>query len=151
MQAFADHQGSWSGTNGFRLMPTDDPSSAPATLEVSIAAGGHLALVGYTWSHPDDGPQTGHLTIGRGAEADEAVALWADSWHQKPAATTLTGSIADGTVTLSCFYGGDWQWIITLDTTAPDTLLLRMDNVVPPSAGDHATTYWAMQATYHRY
>ena len=149
MQAFADHQGSWTGTNGFRLMPTDDPHTAPATLELPTAAGGHLTLIAYTWSHPADGPQTGHLTLGSGTEANEAVALCADSWHQKPAPTTLTGALSATTLTLSCLYAGDWQWIITLDTTSPDELHLRMDNVVPPSTG-HPATYWAMQATYHR-
>lgn len=151
MQALAKHQGSWTGTNGFRLMPTDEPFEAPATVEISSAAGGHLTVVGYTWVHADDGPQDGLLTIGaaeqEGEKEGKAVALWGDSWHQKPNPTTLTGSLADGVLTLSCLYAGDWEWIITLDTTSPDELLLRMDNVVPPSAGDHATTYWAMKLT----
>ena len=149
MQAFDQHDGSWTGTNAFRLMPDDDPFEAPAALDLSTAAGGNLTLVAYTWSHSTDGPQSGHLTIGQGDEPDEAIALWADSWHQKPASTTLTGSVSDDTVTLTCSYAGDWQWIITLDTTASDTVLLRMDNVVPPSTG-HAATYWAMNATFNR-
>lgn len=150
MQAFAKHRGSWTGPNDFRLMPTDEPHTAPATLELSAAAGGNLTLVAYTWSHPADGPQDGFLTIGQGESADQAVALWADSWHQQPAPTTLAGDLTADTVALSYTYAGDWQWIITLDATAPDTLTLRMDNVVPSSAGNPATTYWAMQATLRR-
>lgn len=119
------------------------------TAEVSSGAGGHLLVVAYTWVHGEDGPQDGLLTVGQGAEPGQALALWADSWHQKPAPTTLTGSVTDKTLTLSCTYEGDWQWIITLAATEPDSLIVRMDNVVPPSAGD-AVTYWAMNATLQR-
>jgi hypothetical protein len=40
------------GTNGFRLLPSDSLSEAPATGTVSLAAGGCVATIAYTWIHP---------------------------------------------------------------------------------------------------
>ena len=44
-------------------MPTDEPHGAPATADVSVAAGANVAVIAYTWSHPKDGAQEGLLTI----------------------------------------------------------------------------------------
>lgn len=134
MHALADHAGSWAGTGEFRLMPTDPFRGAPATAEVSHVAGGYLTTIAYTWVHPDDGPQHGFLALGSGEGAPGAVALWSDSWHQKPEARVLTGSFDGPVATLSYVYAGDWGWVIVVDAGAPDVLTLRMDNVVPASA-----------------
>ena len=56
--------GSWAGTNGFRLMPTDALFDAPATASVTTVAGGHAVVVTYTWVHPQDGPQGGTMLVG---------------------------------------------------------------------------------------
>ena len=50
-------------------MPGDALAELPATVTVTMAAGGHMALVAYTWEHPDDGPQDGLLVIAAAGEA----------------------------------------------------------------------------------
>ena len=132
-----DFAGSWAGTNGFRLMPGDPLAEAPARVTVTTAAGGHLTLVAYTWAHPADGPQEGLLVIAPAGDDGSLSALWADSWHQKPAPMTLPGRPGpDATYTFDGDYGGGWGWRIVLDTADPATLRLRMDNVIP---AEHAT------------
>ena len=147
----SDHEGPWTGTNSFRLMPTDEPHVAPATAQVSHGAGGQLALLRYTWSHAEDGGQDGLLVLGPDEEEGRVVALWGDSWHQSPAARTFSGSVEDGVVSTELTYGGDWRWIIVVDASDPEMLRLRMDNVVPASASpDRAGAYWAMQLDLRR-
>ena len=153
MEIFSQHTGSWRGTNGFRLMPTDPLAPGPATAEVSLGAGGHLAQVSYTWTHPDDGEQSGLLVLGPGEEAGSVVALWGDSWHQAQAAARPTGSVEGGVVDLALTYGGDWGWTISVDTTDPAALRLRMENVVPESAvasGGQAGAYLVMETDLRR-
>lgn len=152
MLPLAQHMGSWSGTNGFRLMPTDPPHDAPATAEVSVAAAGHLTAIAYTWSHPQDGEQDGLLVIGPD-DSGGVIALWGDSWHQSPEPKVLVGTIDDGTITVGYEYGGDWRWQITVDPGDPEALGLRMDNVVPESAATDivvAGPYAAMAAHLRR-
>jgi hypothetical protein len=133
----ADFAGTWVGTNGFRLMPADSLAEFPATVTVTSAAGGHLTSVAYSWEHPDDGPQDGLLVIGTGAEDGSLVALWGDSWHQKPVPMSLSGRRGTGTaVELDGDYGGGWGWRIIFDTADAESLRMRMDNVIPP---DQAT------------
>jgi hypothetical protein len=125
--------GTWSGTNGFRLMPDDDLSEFPATATVTTAAGGHLTLVAYTWRHPEDGPQDGVIVVGSTGEGDAVTATWGDSWHQKPEPRTLSGvRAADGSIGLEASYAGDWAWRILLET-GDGELRMRMDNVIPES------------------
>ena len=62
--AFAAARGAWSGTNGFRLMPADPLATAPATATLTLAAGGSLLTLAYTWSHPEDGAADGLLVTG---------------------------------------------------------------------------------------
>lgn len=125
--------GSWAGTNGFRLMPADPLAELPATAAVTMAAGGHLTSVAYTWVHPEDGPQDGLMVIGKSAEGDGLTATWGDSWHQKPEPRTLTAG--DGK-TFECEYAPGWGWQIAFDTTDPGTFRMRMHNVIP---ADQAT------------
>ncbi|MEU5527458.1 hypothetical protein ABZ744_11015 [Micromonospora chersina] len=133
----ADSAGSWSGTNGFRLMPTDPLAGSLATITVTTAAGGHLTSVAYSWAHPDDGPQDGLLVVGAGAQEGSLVAVWGDSWHQQPTPMSLTGGPgADGTFELRGEYGGGWAWRIVFDTADAERLRMRMDNVIP---ADQAT------------
>lgn len=153
MELLSGHAGSWLGTNRFRLMPDDHPAEATATAQLSMGARGNVAVIAYTWAHPADGEQEGLLVLGPGQEPDAVVALWGDSWHQKPAVTQLQGTIADGAITVSYAYAEGWEWRITITPDGPDGLHLRMDNVVPPSAAagaGAALTYWAMDAELHR-
>ena len=116
------------------------------------AAGGLLAAVAYTWSHPQDGAQEGLLVVGTDEQPERAVALWGDSWHQKPAAKHLRGVTGHDTLTVGYAYAESWEWRITLTADRPDTLRWRMDNVVPPSASGtaEAVTYWAMDGELRR-
>ncbi|QLQ39164.1 DUF1579 family protein [Micromonospora robiginosa] len=141
----ADVAGSWVGTNGFRLMPTDPLVESPATLTVATAAGGHLTTVAYSWAHPDDGPQDGLVLIAAGESPGSLVAWWGDSWHQQPSTMALTGT-ADGTapVTLTGEYGGGWAWRIVFETVEPGRLRMRMDNVVPDGQTEPAGPYPVM-------
>ena len=144
--------GTWRGTNGFRMMPTDDMPEAPATAVVTIVAGGYDVVVTYTWNHPQDGPQDGVLLIGSPDEEQQTItAAWGDSWHQKPSFLVLSGSLVDGRVELTADYGGGWLWTIGLEGDSP--LLLTMRNVIP---AEHATDeieagpYSVMIAELHR-
>ncbi|MGA5298446.1 hypothetical protein ACPCHT_00880 [Nucisporomicrobium flavum] len=128
----SDFAGSWTGTNGFRLMPGDPLAEAPATVIVTTAAGGHLTLVAYTWVHPADGPQDGLIVVASAGEGGSLVAVWGDSWHQKPATMSLPGGPAgDATFEFTGDYGGGWGWRIRLDGTDADNLRVGMDNIIP--------------------
>lgn len=133
----AEFVGTWAGTNGFRLMPSDRLCELPATASVTTAAGGHLALVAYIWQHPDDGPQDGVILIGSTGEGDAVAATWGDSWHQQPAPMALSGhQTSDGSIGLEGSYGDGWAWRILLEASDGGGLRMRMDNVIPES---HAT------------
>jgi hypothetical protein len=134
-----DAAGSWTGTNGFRLMPTDALRTFPATMAVSLAAGRHVADLAYAWTHPDDGPQDGLLVLGASDDEGSVVALWGDSWHQHPAPAICEGSIEDhGVIGVGYEYGDGWRWWITVDARDPAVLRLRMENVVPTDQADAA-------------
>ena len=129
--------GSWTGTNGFRLMPSDPLAESPATVTVTMVAGGHLTLVAYSWEHPDDGPQDGLLVIGSAGEDGSLTATWGDSWHQKPAPRSLPGGPGPGaTSEFEGDYGGGWRWRIVFDAADAENLRMRMDNVI---SADQAT------------
>lgn len=125
-------EGTWTGTNGFRLMPTDPLAEFPAKMTVTTAAGGHLVSIAYWWEHPDDGPQDGLVVIGPADDSGSLVAMWGDSWHQKPAPMTLSGRRgASETVELEGEYGGGWGWRVSFDASNPDSFRMQMDNVIP--------------------
>jgi hypothetical protein len=124
--------GTWTGSNGFRLMPTDELYDAPATAELSTAAGGHDLVLTYTWAHPADGPQDGVLVVGSPDDEQRVVtAAWGDSWHQKPAMLTLTGSLTQRRLEVTADYGGGWRWSISIDGSRDDRLALTMHNIIP--------------------
>jgi hypothetical protein len=124
--------GSWAGTNGFRLMPSHPLAELPATVTVTMAANGHLTSVAYSWEHPDDGPQDGLIVIFSAGEDASLVAMWGDSWHQKPVPMSLSGGPgAGGTFEFKGDYGDGWGWRIVLDDTDTEILRMRMDNLIP--------------------
>lgn len=153
LPCLSHHQGAWSGSNGFRLMPEDPMFTAPASANVAAAAGANLLVVTYTWAHPDDGSQEGLVVVGRAEDSEGLTAFWGDSWHQQPAPRTLAGSGVGETIQLTCTYAGDWQWQITLDGSDPHILRLQMSNIVPASAASDdlsAGGYLAMDAELRR-
>jgi hypothetical protein len=124
--------GAWVGTNGFRLMPSDPLVEFAASVTVTTAAGGYLTSVAYSWEHPDDGAQDGLLVIGSADEDGSLVAMWGDSWHQKPTPMMLSGSRrTDATVELEAEYGRGWRWRVMLDASDAESLRIQMDNVIP--------------------
>jgi hypothetical protein len=146
--------GSWEGTNGFRLMPDDPLSEFPAAATLSVAAGGYLGTLDYTWSHPEDGAQAGLLAFGVAGSDNSVVALWADSWHQHPEAKVCEGDIDEqGVISVGLEYGEGWRWRIVLDASKSDVLALRMENVIPPAVATEeisAGPYVAMSMELHR-
>ncbi len=143
--------GTWHGTNGFRMMPTDEFHDAPATATLTTAAGGQAVVVTYTWVHPDDGPQEGVLLLGSPDEHQAVTAAWVDSWHQHPAVLMLAGVATDGRLEVTADYGGGWLWTIAVEGDV--ALRLTMLNVVPPEqATDEvaAGPYPVMVAELHR-
>lgn len=133
----SDFAGSWAGTNGFRLMPDHPLAELPAGMTVTMAAGGHLTSVAYSWRHPDDGPQDGLLLIAAAGEDGSLTAVWGDSWHQKPVPMSLPGGSGAGeTFEFEGDYGGGWRWRIVFGAADIETLRMRMDNVIP---ADQAT------------
>jgi hypothetical protein len=118
-------------------MPGDPFAELPARVTVTSAAGRHLISVAYWWQHPDDGPQDGLIVIGRSGEGESLVALWGDSWHQKPAPMLLSGSRGTGaTCEFEGDYGGGWRWRVIVDATDAENFRLEMDNIIP---AEHAT------------
>ena len=134
--SFGRFAGSWRGSNGFRLMPTDELYEAAATAELTTAAAGHDLVLRYTWVHPADGPQDGVLMVGSPDNERHVTAAWGDSWHQKPPILVLTGTLTERGLEVTADYGGGWLWVISLDGEGDDRLLLTMQNVIP---AEHAT------------
>ena len=133
MGILANHYGHWTGTNGFRLRPHETFYKAPASARVAAGAGGHLARVEYTWTHPEDGDCEGLLVLGRGTGDNALVAFWADNWHQQPVPLTMAGHVEAGEMwSLEAKYHHEWAWRIVVETP-PDLLRITMDNVVPAS------------------
>ena len=121
------------GTSTFRLMPTDDFASGPSSATIS-GVGGALVLA-YTWVHPADGDQHGHLLVGApGTDSDAVTAAWSDSWHQQPDLLILTGTRAADSAQLAATYMGDWGWQIDLDDLTGEAPTMTMRNVIPESA-----------------
>src|SRR5690554_1268207 len=153
MLPFAKHVGTWQGSNAFRLMPTDPAHTARAGATVLRAAGGNLATITYNWTHPVDGVQSGLLVVGPGEEAGTVAAFWGDSWHQHPSPRMLHGTADGGVIDVGYEYEAGWRWRIIVDLSDETALLLRMDNVIPESAGTNEFSggaYPAMLATFAR-
>jgi hypothetical protein len=137
--------GQRSGTCSFRLMPTDELVEAPSTLTVTEAATDRALALAYSWSHPEDGPQTGTLLLGVPVEDGVVSAAWVDSWHQRDV-VLLTGSSDPATVTVGYEYAPGWSWEI--EVGGGDTTTLVMRNAVPERESSPAVTYDVMRASW---
>lgn len=155
MSVFATSvDGQWSGTNGFRMHPTDEFTQAPSSAVVRPLAGGVGVGVEYTWRHPVDGEQSGFLLIGEPAEDGVLTAALLDSWHQRTGPATLTGTREPtehgARAHVEYDYGQGWCWRIVLGPTA-DGLVMTMWNVVPDGVeGAPAGAYEVMVARWRR-
>jgi hypothetical protein len=113
-------------------MPNDPLAEFPARMTLSNAAAGNLVSIAYWWEHPNDGPQDGLVVIGPADVGDSIVAMWGDSWHQKPAPMMLSGSRrTDAVLELEGDYGGGWRWRVMFDATDTESFRMQMDNVIP--------------------
>ena len=129
----ASHSGAWSGSSAFRMMPTDEFESRPASAEVDVAAAGNITTLAYEWEHPTDGRQAGLLAIWATDDTGSEIGgVWIDSWHQQPAAMELSGTADDGGVALEGTYAETWGWRIAVERGDPERLRIVMCNVVPP-------------------
>lgn len=135
------------GSGGFRLMPGDAMATGEATATLDTPAGGYALVLTYSWTHPEDGTQTGVMLAGSPEPDGDAVeASWIDSWHQKPAPLHLTGTLDGSALELSAFYSGTWGWQIRLDLGSPDETVIVMRHVIPQEALEQAPPGAAMQA-----
>lgn len=129
MNPLGNHVGRWEGTCAFRLMPTDEFSSAPSFATSNAEADGYGWSLRYVWSHPDDGVQSATLLLGSPDQNGAVTAAWIDAWHQKPQLGVLTGSVIDGGVRVAMDYDG-WGWTIEVFADG-DELRMVMNNVIP--------------------
>jgi hypothetical protein len=138
--------GEWSGTAAFRLMPTDELAGAGSTLHVVEVAAGRAVLQTYTWTHPEDGAQTGTLMLGVPGDEGAVSAAWVDSWHQRDVAT-LTGRGDATSATVGYEYAPGWQWEIEV-VGGSATIEMVMYNVVPERDAEPAVRYDVMRASW---
>ncbi len=140
--------GTWIGDCGFRLMPHDDLFVAPSAATTSSEAGGWGWSLRYTWTHADDGEQSGTLLLASPDDAGAMTVAWLDSWHQKPELRLLTGTVDAGVVRVEMDYSG-WGWTIEV-AEAGNTLRMVMSNVVPAGHDGFEGAYVVMDATWTR-
>ena len=141
-----DAVGAWHGTNAFRLMPTDEPYSAPATVTV-VAEPGDAVSIRYTWVHPADGEQRGLLVLADAGE-ERIAALWIDTWHQPTARAVESEASPDGGAGLEYVYADVWRWQV--EVHADPNLRITMRNVVPDLGEGHVGPYEAMVMNLRR-
>jgi hypothetical protein len=149
---------SWTGTNGFRLYPHEDFASGDSTATLTPVAGGIALALDYTWVHPEQGEQSGHLVIGRPDDSGTVTAAWTDTFHQSPEIRTLQGAAAAGLaedahpidgegVALDMEYMG-WGWTIAV-RREEGLLAMMMQNVIPEGVeGAEPGAYDVMRAAW---
>lgn len=131
--------GEWAGTCAFRMMPTDELIADESTARITNG------VIEYTWTHPAEGTQTGHLAL-----CDDR-ATWVDSWHQ-PDEATLHGAEQDGALRFEMTYAQEWGWVISLDRRSEEVIML-MHNVIPKAEATHEMTegpYVVMEAHWRK-
>jgi len=149
MNPLGEHVGHWEGACAFRMMRTDEFSSAPSFATSEAEADGLGWLLRYVWTHPDDGTQSATLLLGSPDEDGAVTAAWVDAWHQRPHLGVLTGSAFDGVVHVAMEYGG-WGWTIDVSGDGDD-LRMVMNNVIPDGIeGAEPGPYKVMDAHWKR-
>lgn len=136
--------GTLSGTCVFRLMPTDDFAGGASTLAATVAASGRAVLLTYTWTHPEDGDQSGTLMLGVPGDGGAVTAAWVDSWHQ-PDVALLAGTGEAVSTSVEYEYAPGWRWRIDV-VVGDGTVSMVMHNLVPETDTDRAVTYDVMRA-----
>jgi len=130
----AEHGGSWSGTNGFRLMPSDPFYEATMKADVSSSAGA-LSPRSRTRGRTR---RTGHRTGSWSSGRVRSSLPWLRSGPTRGTRAAGPGSSRarwnGRRFGVGYEYAPGWQWQITIDATSADALVLQTDNVVPTSA-----------------
>lgn len=159
----------WTGTCGFRMLPTDDFAQGPSTARLTEVAGGAALTLDYTWVHPEQGEQAGHLVLGRPDDDGRVTVAFTDSFHQSPEVRVLEGTAArtegggdagrdrgagaaphpidgDG-VAVTMEYSG-WGWTVAVRRQG-GRLAMMMQNVVPAGVeGAEPGPYDVMRAAW---
>ena len=123
----------FTGTNRFRMYPSDEYVGAESDAVLREVADGCGHSLEYSWMHPTDGPQRGVLLFGRPADDGVVTACLLDSWHQRSGPVTLRGVERHGRVEVGYEYGGGWGWLIDVGPTSQGWSM-TMSNVIPPDA-----------------
>lgn len=125
------HTGSWTGRNTLHNPNTGKPETTTSTLDIEPVLGDRFVRLRYDWSC-DGVPQQGELLVGE--KEGRATASWVDTWHQGREVLPLTGTVANGAITLHGTFpappGPDWGWEIAL-TPHRDQLTMVMTCITP--------------------
>lgn len=100
----------------------------------------------YTWTHPEDGAQTGTLMLGVPGDEGDVSAAWVDSWHQ-PDVVALTGRGEESSASVGYEYAPGWRWKIEI-RVGVDSVSMAMVNVVAETETAQGVSYDAMRATW---
>ena len=120
----SSHHGAWSGPNRLWIM---DPTAPSRSTGAMTATGVSLR---YSWAH-EGAAHAGSIDLKGQPAAMQAI--WRDSFHAKDP-ITLHGCTDAGVIRLYTTYdAGDesWGWQIELDARDPESLVMRMFNVMP--------------------
>ena len=133
-EAFSAFTGTWSGTTKLYLEPGVMRSESPIAASVHVVSGGYALLFGYVGSHGED-RTAGTMLISYDEQADRHAIGWVDSFHS-PALMCLSGDRpAGGGIEVQGTYdvgdGKTYGWHIELQLQAPESIALRMYNVMP--------------------
>ncbi len=128
--------GSWSGPSSLWFEPDTPAFESVSTAVLGTVGGGKVVTFDYTWAH-EGAPQDGRILL---AVRPTGVHMaWCDSFHTDSDIMDLVGDGSADVVAASGTYSVPgpevWGWRIELDTRTPDSLLLRMYNILPASMG----------------
>lgn len=149
MHPLTNAVGLWTGTNAFRLYPTDSLTPLPSSVTVAKEANGWAVSVRYEWEHESEGPQSGTLLISQPDDTGKINAALVDTFHHKPHLGILEGRAITHGVIVEMEYDG-WGWTIEL-THDGSELTMTMCNVIPEGInGAEPGPYVVMDARWAR-
>lgn len=132
--AFAAFTGTWAGSTKLYLEPGVVHSDDPIAASVHVVSGGYALLFGYVGSH-GEAPTNGTMVISYDEATGRHAMGWVDSFHSKTLMCLSGDRAPDGAIAVQGTYDiGDGQtygWHIELRLETPQSLALRMYNVMP--------------------
>ncbi len=142
--------GEWSGTNLlYTTWIEENPvSESVCSCIVGLAANAKFLKIEYDWTF-ENKKQDGLLLIGCEKDADEAQAVWIDSWHMSDKIMSCDGRYAGDSISIKGFYKvpnhPDWSWRTDIIFSDEDSFKIVMNNVSPE--GEESL---AVEADYKR-